>query len=90
MKHAICVTEKHIRCGTPGECHICPIALAIQEAIPGARVEVFGHVAFVNRKPLNLPPSCVRFVAKFDKYLAGEPFAFVLDTDDVAKDWKWY
>lgn len=90
MKYTIDVTLRHIRCGTPGECNICPIALAIQEAIPGCRVDVFGPVAFLNGKAINLPAACSTFVARLDRGYPVNPFSFPLDTSDIAKDWRWY
>ncbi|MGH7749704.1 MAG: hypothetical protein ACREQ5_33805 [Candidatus Dormibacteria bacterium] len=86
----IVVTAEHIRIGISGSCFRCPLAYAINEAIPSGRgVQVFTHtvqwwdVARGRCVCAPLPPRAVRFVRAFDWPDAAsersvEPFAFEL------------
>lgn len=89
MKVEINVSHRHIRCGTPGNYCFCPIVLAIQEVLPGWRVEAFGNFAVLNKRAVRLPVECAVFVGRFDNGLPVEPFSFLLDTEDEAPGWKF-
>jgi len=84
------VTQEHINRGIRGDCGSCPIALAIQEALPklGINVQVL-HV-LIQGEIVPLPSRARWFIADFDtnprdedadiKWL--EPFDFELDYEE--------
>lgn len=79
------VSWQHIRCGTPGECDICPIALALRDALP--RVSVSVTVTYPDRKAtayldsvtVNLPEPCLEFMQAYDREEEALPFSFHLE-----------
>lgn len=89
MKHEINVTWGHIHRGAQCKAQFCPIALAIQDAIPGSKVEVLGAVAILDGTALHLPIECWKFVDRFDNSGTAPPFSFFLDTERFAEGWKW-
>jgi hypothetical protein len=78
------VTIRHIRSGTPGECHLCPIAIALQEKFPRMPILVsWEHqggahflVAIVNYSSYVLPHSAASFAKKYDNNEEVRPFSF--------------
>jgi hypothetical protein len=80
------VTAEHIARGTPGECAHCPVALAIQDALPGlAGVAVGNAEISILPKPrgswieVDTPRGVPYFVLRYDSTGTGEPFSFDLD-----------
>lgn len=82
------VTEEDIREGERDNCRSCPIALALQRALP-PDVELvtvgryYARWAFDESKfalwfAATLPLQAKRFIALFDDGMAVEPFAFEL------------
>ena len=83
----VLVTQDHIARGLAGVCSACPIALAVQDAIGGAHVEVlreqavihWGGYRFGQGATVDLPPKASAWLRAFD---GGEaecgPFRFTL------------
>lgn len=82
------VTAEDIKNGVPEKACSCPIALAIDRAIPGARAEVFGMEAFICGVPVCLPVICKLFVELFDSGGPVYPFTFSLDLDNHPEGWS--
>lgn len=91
MVTLITVTPKDIAEGKPGEAHSCPIALAIQRAIPKAEdVEVdsdyisFCYELIAQAIYIDIPSRLMisDFIEQFDKYKPVRPFEFLLRYDD--------
>ena len=74
----ITVTRTHIEAGRPGDPDADPLALAIREHLPGARVGL--AVVEIGKNEHPLPRAAIRFVWDFDAGRPVEPFAFKLDT----------
>lgn len=89
MKVEVNVTHCHIRCGMTGNFAYCPLVLAIREALPGWRVEVFGNIAVLNNRAVRLPVECAIFVGRFDNGLSVEPFSFTFDTEEEEPGWRF-
>jgi hypothetical protein len=80
------VTAEHIERGKPEECEWCPVALAIMDALPAARVpsvgpsEVTFQAGIDKWADIALPPEAIDFIETFDGGTADvEPFTFELD-----------
>ena len=84
------VTQEHIEQGTPGVCHACPVALALEERgwfarVDGYVVQLFGPEGkgYAEYRP---SPRLTRFVFTFDGNLDPdakvEPSTFVIERID--------
>jgi hypothetical protein len=83
ITQTIRVTDVHIRLGTPANCGLCPVALAIQAANPGATlVSVWADTAELVRSfdepalEADLPQAAQDFVTAFDtphKWIGPSP-----------------
>lgn len=80
------VTQDHIDRGRQSNCALCPVALALQEALGDplirAGVSRWGH--FKDNEgafdwSLPLPGAVGRFIVLFDACRGGEPFEFEID-----------
>jgi hypothetical protein len=89
---SINVTQEDIERGQRHECDLCPIALALLRAIPGANVEVVPSKVWIlpagKREPFGwelarLPDEAQSFMTKFDLGWAVEPFTFDLEVPDL-------
>lgn len=80
---AITVTAQHIAEGLQDSCELCPVALAIRDAIRDSGVWVDSrHVTFGKRGhwiEVDLPDAVTAFIEAFDRGQGGEPFSFDLD-----------
>ena len=79
------VTQKNIDKGYRGSCDTCPLALALKEAIPTARLVSVGteSIGFTREgqsrwKIIKLPPQARFFVDDFDAGKPVKPFEFDL------------
>lgn len=76
------VTAGDIARGTPGSGCQCPVALAVERALPGFNLYVGPEVAYLGfdqtGKTLSLPDEARAFIARFDLGLLVEPFTFDL------------
>lgn len=78
------VTARHIKAGVAGDCEICPIALALAEAIAAlgsnADVSVYTETVVVGVGgacwSAPLPEQARWFVGRFDTACPVEPFTF--------------
>ena len=76
------VTQEHINKGKRKGWYACPVALAIESAIPGSRVSV-GRLTITiykgqQRATRRTPKAVADFIHQFDWYLKAEPFKFAL------------
>lgn len=83
MSTVINVTAEHIAKGERQECTRCPIALAIESAIPEADyLAVYSTAAVFNVgdviAEIALPAAAERFIHSFDLGYSPEPFSFEL------------
>jgi len=63
----ISVEQRHIDQGLPGEPACCPIALAIEEKIPGSEPSVMGSIVKCSGgRTANLPDHVWEWEARFD------------------------
>ena len=84
MKHQISVGEDHINRGIPQEGDLCPIALAIQDAMPDwEEIAVDGdEMNYVTNNEVwscELPLEVANFVFDFDALAIVSPFKFEFD-----------
>jgi len=80
----VSVTAAHIAEGLRDSCELCPVALAIREALPhaGAIYVDSRHVTFGRRghwTEVDLPDAVTSFIEAFDRGTGGWPFTFELD-----------
>ena len=75
----ITVTRAHIDDGKPGDPDADPVALAIRERLPGARVGL--AVVEIGKREHPLPRTAIRFVWDFDAGRPVEPFSFEFETE---------
>jgi hypothetical protein len=61
------VTKVHLGRGECRNARYCPVACALLDALPGARVTVFGTSIEINGRPYPAPPTVRRFVRDFDQ-----------------------
>lgn len=72
----ISVTKKHIRNGEPSMPDLCPVALALGEAL-GETVYVVGDLYRREDGPyVELPKKVQNFVTAFDSGVKVQPFTF--------------
>lgn len=81
----LAITQKHINCGVQGDCHRCPIALALSEKLdlPFARINVAHNVIVEPRSGprlySNLGQSALTFINRFDCGISVQPSYFTID-----------
>ncbi len=80
------VTAEDVRDGERCQSQRCPIALAIERALPNADALVNAHLATVSvgptdRRMLRLPVEAARAVVKYDETGEMRPFGFELDLE---------
>lgn len=85
MSTVINVTAEDIAAGEQRECDFCPIALALRDAFPDARViSVSPDSVDLDGIEIDLPDIAVEFIHAFDGGEGGEPFSFELDYPAVS------
>jgi len=76
------VTQEHINKGKRKNCYRCPVALAIESAIPDSWVSVGWQTITVDKDQQyatqRTPTAVTEFINKFDRRKKVEPFEFVL------------
>ncbi len=77
-EYVIQVTEDHIRLGKRSNCRECPVALAVREELPAAKI--LGTVLIVETPwlKIHLPKKVTEFIEAFDHFRPVEPFSFEL------------
>lgn len=81
MEIMVEVTQEDIDKTTGGECHKCPIALAIARSV-GQMVLVFPTQFTLGGDLFRLPPVAVEFIREFDKKNLVSPITFTLTVPD--------
>lgn len=87
---AVEVTIEDLDSGTRGDCHACPVALALSRAI-GRPVFVDGDEAFIESGPdgwragVKLPEAAVAFIRRYDRGWIAGPFTFDIDMPGPAE-----
>lgn len=88
----ISVTAGHITKGYPGDCALCPVALAITDALPGlAYLAIHYQDIDVGPRPdedvitIEMPAAVRDFIRAFDAFDPVEPFTFELDYPAVTR-----
>ena len=80
IKKEIQVTQHDINLGIRADCHLCPVALAIERALGVRDVGVYhGTADWTQRKTrwgTNLPLEVQVFIADFDAGAPVKPFSF--------------
>ncbi len=88
MKYRVSVTNRHIKAGVFGSCSLCPVALALREALPdyafavgwgSFTVCVPGEELGENIARIETPLLARRFIKKFDSLNAVRPFSFYVE-----------
>jgi hypothetical protein len=84
----VTVTAEHIAAGVEFDCVRCPVALAMQEALPDADLANYasGFKVFRGSRATEIlfPDAVTRFVVAFDAGEPVEPFTFTVDLEEVA------
>lgn len=75
------VTEDHIRRAKPEDGMACPVALAINDALPGARAHVVPWAATVFGREIPLPDDVPYLIDCYDMDRKMEPFEFELPVE---------
>ena len=81
------VTPDHISDGEPHSCSLCPVALAIDEALPGRCVDVRGNCVLIKGVRYLFTSDVVRWISNFDAWATGRasdrplPFTFDLQIE---------
>ncbi len=72
------VTEDHIRLGKRSNSTRCPVALAVRDILPAAKI--LGTILIVETPwlKIHLPKKVTKFVEDFDHFRPVEPFSFEL------------
>lgn len=78
------VTQEHIDRGTMEDCEHCPVALAINEAIPGTRSDVGGNQIYIGNyhctsREIQTPEVVRQFIARYDSDVLVKPFSFTIE-----------
>jgi hypothetical protein len=85
MQVQVEVTQDDICNGFRGDCTECPIALALERALPGHHIEVGNDSVWSSEEHLaDLPADAVAFIVRFDLWgrSEAEPFRFTLTIPD--------
>jgi hypothetical protein len=84
----ISVTAGHIAKGRPGDCRLCPVALAVEDVFLGTNCWAARYTLtlYSNGQRLRVPHpgSVLKFIRAFDSAEPVEPFTFELDYPAVA------
>ena len=93
------VTQDHIDAGIRGQCKHCPIALAINEHVPGNVFTLVGpatiefhinpHTEHVRRLTTDTPERASLFVVHYDEGGDAAPFAFDLAIPCTEEKHPW-
>jgi hypothetical protein len=82
------VTRAHIDAGCHEDCRLCPVALAVREALPGAEVYADYYCLRVNDLCYRVPEAVRDFMMDFDSRERSRrwlrPFAFELELQSPA------
>ena len=75
---------KHIREGERGDCHTCPVSLAMievgfEEVTSGQRTITVRDTGTGELVEYETPPEVARFIINFDSFSKVSPFQFTLD-----------
>ena len=73
------VTQEHIERGVVKDCDVCPVALAMQEAMEDDKVRVFSTYIETSEGNYITPESVGDFIDNFDEGLPVKPFEFELE-----------
>ena len=80
------VTQEHINQGLPEDCGVCPVALAVKEALPYiTRCFVDGNTIELQRTDVQSIPTPLiarRFILDFDNKIVGLPFNFDIEVKE--------
>ena len=71
------VTQRDIEKGKPRKILFCPVALAVQRAIPNLSYVGTGCMS-VDGRIFDWPTKIIRFIQHFDSNLPVKPFKFIL------------
>jgi hypothetical protein len=74
------VTQDDINAGTPGDGAACPVALAIQRALPGAKVHI-GATPTINGRVIGLGADIADWIGRYDRGEHVDPFTIQLSGD---------
>lgn len=78
------VTAEHISKGYRAHADLCPVALAVKEALPGHIVQVGCRSVFINRVEYPLSPRVNEIVYAYDIGRFTEPFEFELPVSSIS------
>lgn len=77
------VTEQDIRLGLPRQADRCPIARAINRALPDSDPCVSGSFILLGHDQVDTPADVARWIDRFDAHKASvDPFGFTLELID--------
>ena len=78
----ITVTQEHIARGKPGNCYLCPIAIAITEWLlehdEPPNVEVTPFAIYIEDREYSVPIQVSRIIEDYDDGTRMSPFSFTL------------
>ena len=77
-------TEREL---TLGWCRTCPVAQAISEQFPEAKVQVIYGAIYLDETRYCMPEEVLIFITRFDEECVAEPFSFELESLADRKLW---
>jgi hypothetical protein len=82
------ITDHHLRAGEPRNCLNCAAAMAFRQALPGARVAIFGSTFEINGRRYRSPAALVAFVHSYDEQglIPGAPAADTCEFTVLVED----